>query len=110
MKGLKNTLENKNLIETLKKVKETDWVDYLEVETLDHAVRVLNTHSMNSGWSNPLPFRVNGLTGMYISNDSGSLFFSKRIIKTDTGFLIEEMTLQAYNKFEQDYIKLLKAS
>ena len=110
MKGLKNTLENKSLIETLKKVNETDWVGNVEFQTLEDAVRILSNHAMNSGWSNPLPFRINGLTGMFISNDSGSLFFSERITKTETGFLVEEMTMEAYNKFEQNYIELLRVN
>ena len=110
MKGLKNTLENKNLIETLKKVNETDWVGNVEFKTLDEAVRILNNHAMNSGWSNPLPFTINGLSGMFISNDSGSLFFSERITKTETGYLVEEMTMEAYNKFEQKYIELLRVN
>ena len=110
MKGLKNTKENKALIESLKKVNETDWVGNIEFQTLDEAVRIVNARSMNSGWSNPLPFTIKGLTGMFISNDEGSLFYDNRITKTETGYLVEEMTMQAFNKFEQNYIEKLRVN
>lgn len=110
MKGLKNTKENKSLVKCLKKVNETDWVGNVEFQTLDEAVRILNHNAMNSGWSNPLPFTINGLAGIFISNDSGTLFFSQRITKTETGFLVEEMTMEAFNKFEQKYIETLRVN
>jgi hypothetical protein len=110
MKGLKNTKENKNLIQCLKKVNETDWVGNIQFQTLDEAVRILNTRSSNSGWSNPLPFKVKGLTGMFISTDRGSLFYDSRIIKTESGYLVEEMTMQAFNEFEQRYIEILRVN
>ena len=110
MEGLKNTKENKALIESLKKVNETDWVGNIEFQTLDEAVRILNMRSTNSGWSNPLPFRVKGLTGMFISTDEGNLFYGSRITKTKKGYLVEEMTLEGFNKFEQNYIETLKVN
>jgi hypothetical protein len=108
MTTLNNTLENKakvnGLISIEKLVGEISWTGNVTHDNLDKCLAALNLNSFNSGWYKPLCVRINKLSGYYMINEDGSLFFESRIIKvSDDKYLIEHLTNRAYNKFENLY-------
>ena len=107
--GLKNTSENKALIEALKTIKQTQWVGNTVHTSMDACVTAINLYSNNSGWYKPMPIDVPGLIGNFIVNENGTIFYDARIIKEgDKAYRIEYMTMAAYNNFEQKYRELIK--
>jgi hypothetical protein len=52
--------------------------------------------------------KINGLTGIYMVNQDGSLFCEARIIKQEENkYLIEYLTNEGWNKFENLYCKFV---
>ena len=102
---LKPTAENNNIVKALKKIAETKWVGNITHDSLDKCLVAINTYSgINSGWYNPVAVKINGLTGIYMVNQSGNLHFESRIIKQDNDkFLIEYLSDSGYNQFESIY-------
>lgn len=108
MPTLKNTTENKILIEILKKIKETDWVGNSIFETIEHCLTSINLESgRNSGWYNPSVIRLKGISGIFLVNEDGSLLYDFRVFKTEKGYLKETLSMSSYNKFEEMYHKLI---
>ena len=102
---LANTPENAAKIEALKVVQNTAgkiyWVGNVVHDSLDKCLTAINLSTFNSGWYNPVGVRINGLTGIYMLNQDGSIFCESRVIKqSDTAYLIEYLTTEGWNYFE----------
>ena len=105
---LSETKENKAMSEALKNVLQTQWTGTTVHNNMDKCLTAINLDSNNSGHYNPVAIRVNGLIGWFMINQDGSLFCEARVIKESyTQFKIEYMTNQAWNKFDDDYCKIL---
>ena len=109
MTTLKATKENNALVKALKKIAETKWVGNVTHDNLEKCLVGINLESgVNSGWYSPVAVRIAGLTGYYMVNQDGSLCFDYRVIKLeDKKFLIETMTMEAYNQIENLYRQLI---
>lgn len=109
MTTIANTKENNVIVKALKKISETKWVGNTIHDTLNKCLVAINYETgKNSGWYNPTPTRINGLTGIYMINEDGSICFDFRVIKEDDKkFKIEEMTMTGYNEFETLYSKMI---
>lgn len=56
----------------------------------------------------PVGTRINGLIGIYLINQDGSIFCESRVIKLDEKkFNIEYMTKGAWNDFESYYCQFI---
>ena len=113
MKKLANTKENNAIVKALKVVENTVnkifWTGNTTHDNLDKCLVALNLYSTNSGWYNPFAVKINGLTGYYMVNQDGSLFCEARIIKQDEKkYLIEYLTNDGWNKFENLYCQNLE--
>lgn len=113
MTTLVNTIENNAKVKALKEVESAlgkiFWVGNNTHDNLDKCLTGLNLDSTNSGWYKPAAVRINGLTGFYMVNQDGSLFCDARIIKQEENkYLIEYLTNEGWNKFENLYIKFLE--
>lgn len=112
MTTLANTKENNAIVKALKAVQNTVgkifWVGNTTHDNLDKCLRGLNIYSSNSGWYNPVAVRINGLTGIYMINQDGSLFSEARIIKQhENKYLIEYLTNEGWDKFENLYCQFI---
>ena len=109
MTNLNQTKENVAKVEALKTVKETQWVGHLTFENLDFCLRSINLNSSNGGSYNPVPIRINGLTGIFMINKDGGLFYESRVIKkANDKFVIEHLSNAGYSAFESKYSELTK--
>ena len=105
---LANTKENNVKVQALKKISGTKWVGNTIHETLNACLVGINIESRNSGWYNPTGIKINGLAGLYMINQDGSLFFEARVIKEgEKKFRIEYLTSEAWNEFANIYCKLI---
>lgn len=105
---LANTPENAAKIEALKAVQNTVgkiyWVGNVVHDSLDKCLAAINLSTFNSGWYSPVAVRINGLVGIYMLNQDGSIFCESRIIKQgDKSYLIEYMTTEGWNKYESQF-------
>jgi hypothetical protein len=109
MTTLKNSKENNTLVAALKKIAETKWVGNTVHDNLDKCLTAINLETgKNSGWFSPVAVRIDGLAGYYLVNQDGSFCFDYRVIKVDSNkFVIETMTMSAYNEFETIYSNLI---
>ena len=109
MTTLKNSKENNTLVKALKNISETKWVGNTIHDNLEKCLMAINLESSkNSGWYNPTATRINGLTGIYMVNQDGSLCFDFRVIKEDEKkFRIETLSMSGYNEFENLYCELI---
>ena len=108
MTTLKNTKDTNVRIECLKSVKETQWNGNVIFQDLETALMSVRLSSGNSGWYKPTAIKINGLKGLFMINEDGTLFIEKRIVKEENGdFRIEEMSLAAFNDFEKKYCELI---
>ena len=109
VKEITNTKGNNAKIKALKAVENTVgkifWVGNTTHDSLVKCLVALNLDSLNSGWYNPVVVKINGLTGYYMVNQDGSLFCEARIIKQEENYLIEYITNDGWNKFENLYIQ-----
>jgi hypothetical protein len=106
MTTLANTTENNAKVKALKAVENTVgkifWVGNNTHDNLDKCLTGLNLDSTNSGWYKPVAVRINGLTGVYMVNQEA------RIIKQDEKkYLIEYLTNEGWNKFENLYCQFV---
>jgi hypothetical protein len=101
MSTIANTKENNAKVRALKKVSETKWVGTTVHESLDKCLTAMNLDSNNSGWYIPTATRINGLTGIFMINQNGSIFCEARVIKEDEKkYRIEYLTTTGWNEFE----------
>tara|TARA_R110000782_G_C14501200_1_gene378637 strand:- start:192 stop:518 length:327 start_codon:yes stop_codon:yes gene_type:complete len=108
MTELKNTKENEVFIKILKSMKETDWVGNLRFEDLETCLISVNMNiGKNGGQYTPSPIRLKGISNILVVNQDGSLCYDYRIIKEENSFLIETLTIDAFNKFEKKYCELI---
>lgn len=112
MTTIANSKENNAKVKALKgierKVGEINWVGSIEHDTLDKCLVVINFESNNGGCYNPVAAQIIGLTGIYMINKDGSIFWEARIIKLDkTLFGIEWLTNRGYNHFENLYSQFI---
>ena len=103
-----NTKENNAKVKALKQIENTVgkiyWNGNTVHDTLDKCLAGMNLNSTNSGWYSPLATKINGLTGIYMINQDGSIFCESRIIKKDENkYLIEYITNEGWNRFESLY-------
>jgi len=106
---LANTKENNAKVKVLKGISETKWVGGSNIQSkLDSALRGINLNSNNSGWYNPTGIKINGLTGIFMLNEDGSIFIENRIIKlSETEYRIEYLSNEGYNEFEKKFVELM---
>lgn len=96
--------ENQKRIKALKKILQTRWAGTTRHDTLGKCLTALNLDSTNSGWYLPKATKINGLHGIYMINESGTIFCEARIIKeSEKSYLIEYMTTSGWNDFEKEY-------
>ena len=99
-----NTKTNNIIVSCLKKVKGTQWAGNLTFDSMDKAITSIMLNTSNSGWYSPVPFRIKGVHGWFVANENGQILFECRIIKKeDDLYLIEEMTMAAFNQFEINF-------
>jgi hypothetical protein len=101
MTTLKNTKENAAIISTLKGINETKWVGNTTHPKLSQCLAAINLHTFNSGWYLPAAVRVNGLRGLYLVNQDGSLCWEFRVIESGDSFRIESLSDSGMNEFEK---------
>ncbi len=103
-----NTKENDAKVKALKKIAQTKWVGNIVHENIDKCLTAINLNSSNSGWYKPAATRINGLTGIYMINQDGSIFCEARVIKEDEKrYLIEYLTMTGWNEFESLYCQFV---
>ena len=108
MTNLKNTKDTNVRVKCLMMVKENQWAGNNTFSDLESALQSIKLSSFNSGWYKPTAVKINGLSGLFMINEDGSLFYDKRITKLNDGtFLVEEMSLTAFNDFEKKYCELI---
>lgn len=111
MTTIANTKGNQAKVSALKKISETKWVGNTIHETLERCLVAINLDSTNSGSYNPAAARINGLTGIFMINQDGSIFCEARVIKEDEKkYKIEYLTMQGWNEFEDLYSELLEVN
>lgn len=98
---------NKIIIEALGSIKETMWSGNTTHTTMQSCLASINLQSANSGHYNPSAVRIAKLTGWFMVNEDGSLYFEARIIKeSDNEFTIEHLSNSGYNAVENKYREL----
>lgn len=104
------TKENNATVKALKKMNECKWVGNTTHPNLDRCLTAINLEcARNSGWYKPECIRINGLSGIYMINEDGSILPDYRVIKKEEStFLIETLTTSGYNEFEKYYLQFLK--
>ena len=108
MTTLARTKDNNARVKALKKIAGTKWTGTTIHTNLDACLTGLNLGSTNSGWYKPSASRINGLTGIYMINQDGTIFCEARIIKeSEKEYRIEYMTIKGWNEFENFYDKFI---
>lgn len=108
MENFAKTKENIAIVESLKKIKETQWIGNLVFDSITKCLASMNLQSGNSGHYNPIPTRINGLKGIFMINENGNINPEAKIIKdSEKEYRIEWMSNSAYNEFENNYCKLV---
>jgi hypothetical protein len=109
MTTLANTKENNVIVKALKKINQCKWVGNTIHDNLDKCLVAINLETgKNSGWYSPIATRINGLTGIYMINQDGSICFDYRVIKEDEKiFRIETLTMAGYNEIENLYAQMI---
>ena len=102
MTTIVKTIENNAKVKALKKIAETKWTGTTIHTNLDACLTALNLDSTNSGWYKPTASRIDGLTGIFMINQDGSIFCEARVIKeSEKEYKIEYMTMAGWNEFEK---------
>ena len=108
MASIANTKENNATVKALKKISETKWAGTTTHPNLDACLTAINLNSTNSGWYKPTASRIEGLTGVFMINQDGSIFPEARVIKEDENiFKIEYITMTGWNEFENLYCQFI---
>lgn len=109
MKNLNTTVihtkENKAKVKALMSIKETQWVGEVTHDSLDKCLTAINLfQGSNSGWYNARAIRIEGVNGMFMINQDGSINYESRVIKvSDNKFKIEHLSNEGFNIFEKIY-------
>jgi hypothetical protein len=104
MNALERTADNIARVEALKKVHHSNWNGNVVHRNLEACLAAINLGSSNSGWYKPLSVRVDGLTGIYMINMDGTLYYDARVIKEGTEeYRIEYLIGSGFREFEQAY-------
>ena len=104
MATLEINTENKVIAKCLKKISGTKWVGNTIHTNLESCLTAINLQTFNSGWYKPKAIRVNGLTGIYMLNENGTIYADARVIKKDENiFLIEYLCSSGTYEFEKLY-------
>lgn len=108
MTTIAKTTENNAKVKALKKIAETKWTGTTIHTNLDACLTALNLDSTNSGWYKPTASRIDGLTGIFMINQDGSIFCEARVIKeSEKEYKIEYMTMAGWNEFENLYCQFV---
>lgn len=108
---MNNSKENKATIRALKKINECKWVGAVKHDNLQKCLSVLVLQSANSGWYEPIATRIDGLTGIFMINGDGSIYWESRVIKEQENvFMIEHLTTSGCNDFESLYTQFINES
>jgi hypothetical protein len=108
MTTIAKTTENNAKVKALKKIAETKWAGTTTFTNLDACLTSINLDTTNSGWYKPTAIKIDGLTGIFMINQDGSIFCEARVIKEDDKkFKIEYMTMAAWNEFENHYCNFI---
>jgi hypothetical protein len=109
MKTLNNTIENNAKVEALKKVANTDWSGTTIHDNINKCLIAMSLFSgVNSGHYNPSAISIEGLEGLFMINQDGSIFCESRIIQeNENKFRIEHMSNKSWYQFENDYSNFL---
>jgi hypothetical protein len=68
----------------------------------------MNFNTLNSGWYKPTALRINGLKGIFMLNEDGGLNFEQKVTKLEENkFLIESLSNEGFNQFENKYCELI---
>lgn len=103
-----NIAKVKSLLLLQNTVGKIYWTGNVIHDNIEKCLVGLNLDSTNSGWYIPKAVKINKLTGYYMINQDGSLFCEARIIKKENNkYLIEYLTNEGWNKFEDLYCELL---
>jgi hypothetical protein len=103
-----NTAENISKVTALKTIKETQWVGNLTFDSLDKCLTSMNFNTLNSGWYKAAALRINGLKGIFMLNEDGGLNFEQKVTKLEENkFLIESLSNEGFNQFENKYCELI---
>lgn len=106
---LVSTKENTAKVNALKKINQCKWVGNVTHATLTACLCAINLETTNSGWYKPAAVKVNGLTGIYMINQDGSLYCEARVIKEDENrFKIEWLSTSGWIEFENLYCQFIK--
>ena len=105
---LAKTPQNIAIVKALKKISGTKWTGTTIHTNLDACLTGINLGSTNSGWYKPLAERINGLTGIYMINQDGSIFCEARVIKlSEKEYRIEYITMEGWNEFENLFCQFM---
>lgn len=109
MTTLTKTTENNAKVKALKKIAETKWTGTTIHTNLDACLTGINLDSTNSGWYKPTASRIDGLTGIFMINQDGTIFCEARVIKiSEKEYKIEYMTMEGWNEFENLYFQFME--
>ena len=104
MTAIADTKENNLIVKALKSVADTKWVGNTTHDNLYKCLVAINLESNNGGFYQPTATRINGLTGIFMINKNGSIFWEARVIKkSETSYRIEYLTSEGYSHFENTY-------
>jgi hypothetical protein len=97
-----NTPINNATVNALKNISNFEWTGATVHNNLESCLIAINLQSSNSGHYKPVAARFNGVTGIYMINQSGSIFTEARVIKEDEKkYKIEYITMKGWNQLEQ---------
>ncbi|MBK7360655.1 MAG: hypothetical protein WAT16_05025 [Saprospiraceae bacterium] len=108
MKAVANIKENSAKVKALKNINQCEWVGSTVHTNLNACLTALNLEGINSGWYQPIAIKIDGLDGIYMVNQDGSIFCEARIIKDgDKKFKIEYLSTNGWSEFENLYLQLV---
>lgn len=99
-----NTATNAKIASLLGTLSSTDYTPRRTHADMATALACCNLMSGNSGWYKPQAIAVKGLPGMYMLNEDGNINLEFRFTQTLEGVLVEEITLEAYNKLDAAWV------
>jgi len=109
MESLDIQKQNEATIKALKKIAETKWVGENTHRNIDFCLTGINLFlGVNSGWYKPQPIRINGLAGIYMINEDGSICAEARIIKVEENkYRMEYLSSAGYSEYEKYFSEFL---
>ena len=108
MTTISNTKENLTKVKSLKMVSETNWIGNTIHDTLDKCLTSINLQTTNSGWYKPTATKIDGLKGIFMINQDGSIFCEAKVIKEgEKKYRIEYLSTNGWNQFENLYCEYI---